>query len=218
MPGRKVAEEARREDLLRAAYDVAARHGIEALTVRAVAARAKVSHGTVLFHFKRREQLLGALLERVIYATATLRVPDTVAAVTRPTDRMLGLLRSEMERLATDPRHFRLFLECWTLGVRRPSVRRSIGAAMERYRLAFREIADAVLSAEDERRTRRTAAGEPAPLPTADGLAAVSVSLVHGCALQALIDPRHFDVEEHFASAARMIQALTGAPPRRRRE
>jgi AcrR family transcriptional regulator len=215
MPGRKVAEEARREDLLRAAYDVAARHGIEALTVRSVAARAKVCHGTVLLHFKRREQLVAALLERVIYATMTLRVSDVVATVTRPSDRMLALLRAEMERLAADPRHFRLFLECWTLGVRRASVRRSIGAAVESYRLAFRDVAEAVLAAEDERRTRRTANEDGAgALPTPDGLAAVAVSLIHGCALQALIEPKHFDVEAHFAAASGMLRTLSSGPPR----
>jgi len=218
MPGKKLAEETRREDLLRAAYDVAARHGIEALTVRAVAARAKVSHGTVLFHFKRREQLLAALLERVIYATATLRVPDTVGRVTRPADRMLALLRGEMERLASDPRHFRLFLECWTLGVRRASVRRSIGGAIERYRLGFRELAEAVLTSEDERRDRLdSSADNGALLPTADGLAAVAVSLVHGCALQALVAPQRFEVEEHFAAAARMLEALVAPTSQQRR-
>ena len=45
MPGKKALEETRREDILRAAYDVAARQGLEALTLRAVAARADVSHG-----------------------------------------------------------------------------------------------------------------------------------------------------------------------------
>ena len=49
MVGIKVSEEKRREAILRAAYDVAARQGLEALTIRAVAARADVSHGTVLF-------------------------------------------------------------------------------------------------------------------------------------------------------------------------
>ena len=48
MVGKKVAEETRREDILRAAYDVAARQGLDALTLRAVAARADVSHASVV--------------------------------------------------------------------------------------------------------------------------------------------------------------------------
>ena len=75
MPGQKAPEEHRRREILRAGYEVAVRHGIEALTVRAVAARAEVSHGTVLFHFNRRDALVEALLDNVLEATTVLRVP-----------------------------------------------------------------------------------------------------------------------------------------------
>src|SRR5882672_2339467 len=113
MPGQKASEARRREDIMRAAYDVASRSGVEALTLRAVAARAAVSHGTVLFHFDRRDALVMALLERVLEATAVLRVPPGLDGVSRPRERMRGLLRAEMDRLSRDPRHFRLFLEYW---------------------------------------------------------------------------------------------------------
>jgi TetR/AcrR family transcriptional repressor of bet genes len=111
MPGEKAPEESRRKDILRAAYDVAARHGVEALTVRAVAARAGVSHGTVLFHFSRRDALVASLLDSVLDATTVLRIPDDVGRLASPADRMRLVLRSEMERLSGDPRDFRLFLE-----------------------------------------------------------------------------------------------------------
>src|SRR5678815_1472312 len=109
MGRRKGSEETRREEILRAAYDVAARQGLQALTLRAVAARADVSHGTVLFHFKRKHELVNGLLDRVLYATAVLRIPDEVHQITRPSDRLHALLRAEMDRLSADPRHFRLF-------------------------------------------------------------------------------------------------------------
>ena len=48
MAGKKASEETRREDIMRTAYEVAARQSLEALTLRAVAARADVSHGAVL--------------------------------------------------------------------------------------------------------------------------------------------------------------------------
>src|SRR5688500_1473746 len=148
MVGIKVSEEKRREAIFRAAYDVAARQGLEALTLRAVAARADVSHGTVLFHFKRKHELVTGLLERVLYATAVLRVPDAIEQITRPSERMHALLRSEMDRLSTDPRHFRLFLEYWTIGVRNAGIRQRIRAALEAYRAAFKDIAGEVVNAE----------------------------------------------------------------------
>src|SRR5215211_9359133 len=144
MVGIKVSEEKRREAILRAAYDVAARQGLEALTIRAVAARADVSHGTVLFHFTRKHELVSGLLDRVMYATAVLRIPDAVARITRPSERMRALLRAEMDRLSTDPRHFRLFLDYWTTGVRNTTIRQRIRIVLEEYRAAFSGLAQAV--------------------------------------------------------------------------
>ena len=206
MVGRKASEETRREDILRAAYDVAARQGLEALTLRAVAARADVSHGTVLFHFKRKSELIASLLDRVLYATAVLRIPEEIRQVARPSERMHALLRSEMDRLSTDPRHFRLFLEYWTIGVRNAPVRQHIRVALDAYRGAFKEIGAEVVNAElSQTRGREQQRNDPV---TVDGVAAVAVSLVHGCALQSVIDPKGFDVHQHFAAAAQMLDRL----------
>ena len=209
MPGKKLPEEMRREDLLRAAYDVAARQGLEAVTLRAVAARADVSHGTVLFHFKRKRELVASLVDRVLYATAVLRVPDAVAQITRPSERMHAMLRAEMGRLSAEPRHFRLLLDYWTIGVRNATIRQKIRAALERYRAGFSDLADAIVCSELRPPSRRRAPrrGE-GPTATAAGLAAVAVSLVHGCSLQAVIDPKGFSVEQHFDAAGQMLGRL----------
>jgi TetR/AcrR family transcriptional repressor of bet genes len=207
MVGRKVPEETRREDMLRAAYDVAARQGLEALTLRSVAARADVSHGTVIFHFKRKHELVAALLDRTLYATAVMRVPDAVAQITRPSERLHALLRSEMDRLSTDPRHFRLFLEYWTIGVRNAAIRRKIRLALESYRAALASLASPLVADELAVSRGRRATEEPAV--TAEGVASVAVSLIHGCALQAVIDPKGFDVRQHFIAAAKMIEQLS---------
>ena len=207
MVGKKAPEESRREDILQAAYDVAARQGVEALTLRAVTARADVSHGTVLFHFKRKQELVSGLLDRVLYATSVLRVPDTIRQITRPSDRLLALLRSEMDRLSSDPRHFRLFLEYWTIGVRSATVRQRIRGALEAYRTAFKELAAEVVTTELSAVSDRTHhANDPV---TVDGISAVAVSLVHGCALQGVIDPKGFNVHQHFEAAAQMLDRLT---------
>ena len=202
MAGKKISEEARREDIVRAAYDVAARQGLEALTLRAVAARADVSHGTVVFHFKRKRELVGSLLDRVLYATAVLRVPDSVAQIVRPSERLHALLRAEMDRLSADPRHFRLLLDYWTIGVRNAPIRQKIRVALEQYRGGFRELGDAIVSGEFPSSVPRT------PNATGAGVAAVAVSLIHGCALQSVIDPKGFDVQQHFDAAAQMLERL----------
>jgi TetR/AcrR family transcriptional regulator, transcriptional repressor of bet genes len=208
MVGRKAPEETRREDMLRAAYDVAARQGLEALTLRTVAARADVSHGTVVFHFKRKHELVADLLDRVLYATAVLRVPDAIAQITRPSERLDGLLRSEMERLSSEPRHFRLFLEYWTIGVRNAAIRRKIRVALDSYRSALATLARPLVT-DELGVSPANRATERESVVTAEGVASVGVSLIHGCALQAVIDPKGFDVRQHFAAAAQMIDRLS---------
>jgi TetR/AcrR family transcriptional regulator, transcriptional repressor of bet genes len=209
MAGKRASEETRREDIMRAAYDVAARQGLEALTLRAVAARADVSHGTVLFHFKRKRELVTSLLDRVLYATAVLRIPDEIAQIARPSEQLHALLRAEMDRLSTDPRHFRLLLDYWTIGVRNATIRQSIRIALENYRAGFRELADAVVEGDFQPAGRRGTRVVEGGAATGVGVAAVTVSLIHGCALQAVIDPKGFDVEQHFDAAAQMFDRLS---------
>jgi len=214
MPGQKAPEEHRRKDILRAAYDVAARQGVEAVTVRAVAGRAGVSHGTVLFHFNRRDQLIASLLDSVLDATTVLRVPPEVERLTLPAERLRALLRAEMRRLSSDPRHFRLFLEYWALGVRHAAIRRKVSGALDRYRASFRAAAESFTRDGASKRRRSPKPPQAFGTSAPDGVAAVAVSLIHGCALQALIDPRTFNEQQHFDTAVRMLDCFGPYEPR----
>lgn len=195
MPGQKASEATRREQILSAAYDVASRSGIDGLTVRAVATRAKVSHGLVLFHFKKRDQLISALLDRVLSTTLLLQVSEEVARIPHALDRLRALLRQEMDRLSSEPRRIRLFFEYWALGTRRAAIRVKISEELERYRAAFRATTEDVLRSEPTRFSR----------VTPDGLAAVAVSFINGCAVQAMIDPDHFDIKEYLTAVRGVI-------------
>ncbi len=198
MPGKKASEEARREQLLKAAFEVAAREGIGGLTVRSIAAEAQVSHGLVHFHFKTKDQLVRALLDWVLAATLTLHIPDEVAQSPRPLDRLRSLLQQEMNRLSHEPRRTRLFFEYWAIGTRDAAIGERISAELERYRSALRALAEEVLHAEP------AAFGGVTP----DGLAAVAVSFINGCAVQAMIDPRRFDIGEYLAAVRGIIGQL----------
>jgi hypothetical protein len=41
------------------------------------------------------------------------------------------------------------------------------------------------------------------------------VSLIHGCALQSVIDPKGFDVQQHFDVAAHMLDSIASDQPAR---
>jgi TetR/AcrR family transcriptional repressor of bet genes len=198
MPGPKAPEEARREQILNAAYKVALRTGIDSVTLRSVAAEAKLSHGLVVFYFKQKDQLIGALLDRVLTTTAMVHTSEDVARIRHAPERLGALLRQELDRLSRDPRGLRLFFEYWALGVRHAAIRRRIGAALARYRAAFRAIADELLPANASHGTD----------VTPDALAAVAVSLVNGCAVQAMIDPHHFDTGAYLMAVQGLIERL----------
>ncbi|HUH12240.1 MAG TPA: TetR family transcriptional regulator C-terminal domain-containing protein [Longimicrobiales bacterium] len=198
MARKRQAEEVRRKQILGAAFEVASRDGIGGLTVRGVAAEAGISHALVLFHFGRKERLVRALLDWVIGGTTVLRISDDVARFPHARDRLHALLQQEMARLSHQPQQTRLFLEFWAMGARVEPIRTQISAELERYRSAFRAIMEELLLA------------EPAAFAgaTADGLAAVAVSWIHGCAVQAMIDPYHFDTDEYLTAVRGMIGRL----------
>jgi TetR/AcrR family transcriptional repressor of bet genes len=198
MPGQKAAEATRREQILRAAYEVALRRGIDGLTVRAVAAKARLSHGLILFHFKRKDQLGLALLDRVLEATVLLDVPDVIRGIPIPMERLQELFGHEVRRLLGEPRRIRLLLEYWARGAHNAVIRTKISAGLERYRAAFREIATEALP---------PGTGGSG---VAAGVAAVTVSLIIGYPVQSIIDPDQLDIEEYLAA----VHGILGQFPR----
>jgi TetR/AcrR family transcriptional regulator, transcriptional repressor of bet genes len=195
---KRVPEKERREQILTAAFRVACGAGIAKLTVRAVAAEAQISHGLVLFHFGSRDRLVHGLLDWVIEGTTVLHISEDVARFPHARDRLHALLQQEMARLSHQPDQTRLFLEYWALGARHEGIRNRISAELERYRSSFRTIMEELL------------VSEPAAFAgaTADGLAAVAVSWIHGCAVQAMVDPVHFDPDEYLTAVRGMIGRL----------
>jgi AcrR family transcriptional regulator len=204
LPGQRAGEAVRREQIVKAAYEVASREGLAQLTIRQVAAKARLSAGLVLFHFKSKDQLIVALLDWLLATTTVLHIGTDIQKIGPPLDRLLALLRQEMDRLSSEPRRIRLFFEFWVLGARNADIRRKMRAELARYREAFRPMVQQVLVAEPDRFAH----------VTADGLAAVAVSFIKGCAVQSMIDPDRFDIEDYLSAAEALIGQLMASPPR----
>jgi len=198
MPGQKASEEARRAQILRAAYDVASRKGLDGLTVRLVAARAHLSTGLVLFHFRSKGRLINALLDYVLATTTVLRVTDEITRIPAPLDRLLALLGREMDRLSSEPRRIRLFFDFWARGFTDPLIRAKMQAELDRYRHAFLPMVEEVLVSEPDR----------FPRVTPEGLCGVAVSFIKGCAVQSMIDPKGFAIDDHLAAAQGLLGEL----------
>src|ERR1035437_10151599 len=169
MPGAKVPQATRRKQILAAAYRVAAERGLTGTLIGDVAARAGVSHGLVLFHFKSKRGLLLALLDWLLASTTVLHLGPDILELASPFDQLRAILRQEMNRLSSEPRRIRLTFDYWIAGIRDATLVR------------FRGV-------------------------TSDGLAAVSVSFIKGCAVQSMIDLEHFDIAGYLDAAERLIQ------------
>lgn len=195
VPGQKADGGERREQILSAAFDVASRQGLDGLTIRRVAAAAGLSHGLVHFHFRSKADLLSALLDWVLDTTSAFEVGTSIARIEAPMERLLALLRQEMERLTRDRRRIHVFFDFWLMGTRHARIRVRMRRELERYRAAFRPMVEEVLRAEPDRFHGVTAAG----------LSAAVVAFIKGSAVQSVIDPREFDVAAFTAAAQALL-------------
>jgi AcrR family transcriptional regulator len=194
VPGTKAAEAVRREAIIAAAYAIAAERGLRGVTVRDVAERAGVSTGLVLFHFGTKDALVLELLEWVLETTTALRVGPEIASIVSPLERFRALLAQEMARLSSEPARIRLFFEFWSAGIWHAEIRARMQRELDRYRDAFRPMAASVIAA------------DPARFGgvTTEGLAAVAVSFIKGCAVQSMIEPE-LAIDEFLGAAEALL-------------
>lgn len=202
MPGTKIAEPLRRQQIIGSAFQVAAEHGLHAVTIRNVAERAETSSGLVIFYFGTKDQLVLALLDWVLDTTTALSMGPDVEAIRDPLDRLLALLRQETSRLSRDPQRIRLFFEFWSAGMWNSEIGSRMQRDLDRYRDAFHPLAEAVLVAHPSRFAGVTAAG----------LSAVAVSFIKGSALQSVIEPE-LDVAEFLTASERLLGTHADAAP-----
>jgi len=196
MPGQRENQATRQEQILEAAYEVALRRGIDGLTVRAVAARARLSHSLVLFHFKRKDQLGLALLDRVLAGTLSLTLPNEIRTIRKPRERLQALVSQELQRMSEEPRRLRLLLEFWTRGGHNAVIRQKIGAGLSEYRTAFQDVFSEMSN------------GKTGGRSSSAGLAAVAVSLIIGYPVQAMLDPERLGEGEYLASVQGVLEHL----------
>lgn len=175
MPGRESSERSRAQ-LLDAALAVAVREGLDRLTVADVAAEAGLSKALVFFHFATKDALLAGLLDRLLPWVADLGSVSPDRGISLP-----ELLRHQTDLDQQDRDRVGVLLQFWTLGARRPDVRRRLGDAVRSYEESLRPVAAQAL---------RDVADPAVPgTPTEQDLAALVAQLVFGRALFSALDP-----------------------------
>ena len=176
---RRLPEAERREQIVRAALEVARKEGLQAVTARSVAKAAGLSQGLVFFHFESTEQLLAALVSELTQQSlSTGPRPQDFERLPEFLGERLSSVEQEGEHRVVD-----LLVEAWVAGLHAPSTRESVRAAAKRYRETFLPIARKAIEAEPKRFEG----------VSAEALATLVLSLVLGTAVQAAIEPSSWD-------------------------
>jgi TetR/AcrR family transcriptional repressor of bet genes len=189
VPGAKLAEDERQEQLLAAAYLVASRDGLDQVTARRVATEAGASPGLIYFHFGTMDALVVTLLDQLLAGALDAEVTPAIAALPTATERLVAMVDEEIRGLPEQVVAVDLFFSFW-FGSRSQVFRERIDAALRRYQRVFEAVCQDVVAEQD------LVAGPGAPRGvTAAAMAEAVVAFVQGAAVQMLRDPARFDVE-----------------------
>jgi AcrR family transcriptional regulator len=162
-----------RERLIAAGYAILAEKGIEATTVKEIAARAGVSPGLFHYYFKSKDELLLAVLYK-----AGERFKERMAENMRNLFVEQGFAGAAMAKLQAvsrnDPTWYRLRYELFALGLRKPDFLPEVSAFLAAGRAEIAKMIVQFTGIEEER---------------AQAAAAVLLAISDGLALQQLAQP-----------------------------
>ena len=199
MPGAKLAEDERQEQLLQAAYVVAVRDGLDQVTARRVATEAGASPGLIYFHFGTMDHLVVTLLDHLLAGALDAAITPEIAALPTATDRLQAMLDEEIRGLPEQLVAVDLFFSFW-FGSRSAHFRERINTALARYQHVFEGVCTDVLAEW----------GEPEGVtPTA--LAELVVAFIQGASVQMLRNPGDFDVQAMTAAAHALLRSRLAA-------
>ncbi len=195
MPGKKIPEDRRREQILHAAYRVALQHRLAGLSTRAVSAEAGISNGLVFFHFRNRQELLLALLDWLLTETILRRAVDPGVVTANALERLAEEVRGAIEALHEERERIELFFDYWFSSAHDEAIRKRIRTALNRYRNSYLPLARAVVAEHRERYAGISA----------EALADMVTSFIEGCALRLVAEPERYDVKSYSAGVTAML-------------
>jgi TetR/AcrR family transcriptional regulator, transcriptional repressor of bet genes len=191
-----VDHEERRAELGAAVWRLAARDGLEAVTVRRVAEEAGWSTGAVVHYFSDKEELL-----LFAFRTVADRVGRRLAAATERTSAPLELARAQLvEGLPLDREReaeVRVWFAFLGLALTRPAFARA-------QRVTYRAWRDRVAERLREAQER----GELRADIDCGAEAAALVALVDGLSVQATFEPRALSARRQAELVDRQLDAL----------
>jgi len=186
-----ITESPTAQRILEAAKRILSEQGYARLTLKAVEEESGEYRALVAYYFGNKQGLVDAIIESLMDAEDQV-LRERLAGIDRPDERV-GALIDEQREISADWQGFRAFYELL------PHIMRD-----ERLRQVL--AADYAKSRELDRQT--LAAGQPAPRDVdMDRLAALSVAIVEGLAVQYAADRERFDHEGTYLLWRDMVLA-----------
>ncbi len=188
---RVVDAELRRTELTEAAARVIARSGLEAATVREVAAEAGWTTGALTHYFADKRELLLTTFQESLSRRRARRADDHIAT---PAVRLRGSLEGALPLDEDRRRHWMVTIACCSQAVADAQLE---AAQRDAYREFRGHIATLVAAV-----TGSTAAGDADAL-----LAERLIAVADGVAIQALFDPAGWPPERQLAQLDALLHA-----------
>lgn len=198
----------RRTDMIEATLDCIADLGIQATTVRAVAARAGVSNGLIRHHFASKANLIAAAYQRMIEMMTLPALSVLESDGDAPHDRLTRFIAASLGGAVADPR----MLSLWATFVSQVHLDPDLEHEHREGYLAFRRATETliaeVLSAEGR---------EPTP-QSCRNLAIAVNALIDGLWIEGCLSADEIDETTQIGIGLSSIGALLGielpdAPP-----
>ncbi|ASZ18480.1 TetR family transcriptional regulator [Bacillus cereus] len=176
-----------KEKLLKAAKEIIAEHGMEKLTLKAVAESAQVTQGTVYYHFKTKDQLLLEVTESFCKASWEQIGKDV---------QLEKALQSAENRCVKDSMYHHLFFQLVASGLQNNAMKDKIGKLLhyenqELTRLLNKKIEDRMVSQ-----------------ISTETWSVLCNALVDGLALQALFNPS-FSTDKVYGDLYMLLEKFT---------
>ncbi|MGN4576945.1 TetR/AcrR family transcriptional regulator [Bacillus cereus group sp. MYBK74-1] len=176
-----------KEKLLKAAKEIIAEHGMEKLTLKAVAESAQVTQGTVYYHFKTKDQLLLEVTESFCKASWEQIGKDV---------QLEKALQSAENRCVKDSMYHHLFFQLVASGLQNNAMKDKIGELLhyenqELTGLLNKKIEDRMVSQ-----------------ISTETWSVLCNALVDGLALQALFNPS-FSTDKVYGDLYMLLEKFT---------
>ena len=190
----------RRTDMVEATLDCIADLGIQATTVRAVAARAGVSNGLIRHHFASKDNLIAAAYRRTIEMMIAPALDVLDSAEGSPHERMTRFIIASLGGPVADPR----MLSLWATFVSNVHVERDLAREHREGYLAFRRATETLIN------EVLLAEGRQISVSKSEQLAIAVNALIDGLWVEGCLSAEEIDESMQIAIGIRSVEALLG--------